>query len=102
MHSERDKSKLSGRGSDSLMQVAYDYINSHGKDLHGQPLGQYFIHGIGHYVGLEVHDPGDVNVAHSPRCCVYRGAGDLYSGRENRCPNRRYCVGFAGRQARRT
>ena len=53
-------SKLGGRGSDSLMQVAYDYINSHGKDLHGQPLGQYFIHGIGHYVGLSVHDVGDV------------------------------------------
>jgi Xaa-Pro aminopeptidase len=39
--------------------VAYDYINSHGKDLHGQPLGQYFIHGLGHFVGLEVHDVGD-------------------------------------------
>lgn len=49
-----------GRSADhaSLYQVAYDYINSHGKDLHGQPLGQYFIHGLSHYVGLSVHDPG--------------------------------------------
>ena len=47
------------RGENSLHQVAYDYINSHGKDLHGQPLGQYFIHGLSHYVGLDVHDPGD-------------------------------------------
>jgi len=43
----------------SLHQIAYDYINSHGHDLHGQPLGKYFVHGLGHYVGLEVHDPGD-------------------------------------------
>lgn len=43
----------------SLHQIAYDYINSHGKDLHGQPLGKYFVHGVGHYVGLDVHDPGD-------------------------------------------
>jgi Xaa-Pro aminopeptidase len=56
------KSKISGRGDDSLYTVAHDYINSHGKDLHGQPLGQYFIHGLGHYVGLEVHDAGDYTV----------------------------------------
>ncbi len=43
----------------SLHQIAYDYINTHGHDLHGQPLGKYFVHGLGHYVGLDVHDPGD-------------------------------------------
>lgn len=41
-----------------LKQVAMDYINAHGKDLHGQPLGQYFIHGLSHQIGLNVHDPG--------------------------------------------
>jgi Xaa-Pro aminopeptidase len=43
----------------SLFSVAYNYINSHGKDQHGKPLGRYFIHGLGHNIGLNVHDPGD-------------------------------------------
>ena len=40
----------------SIYQVAFDYINTHGKDLHGQPLGKYFNHGLSHHVGLDVHD----------------------------------------------
>jgi Xaa-Pro aminopeptidase len=43
----------------SLDKIAYDYINTHGKDLHGEPLGKYFIHGLGHSVGIDVHDPLD-------------------------------------------
>jgi Xaa-Pro aminopeptidase len=43
----------------SLFQVARDYINTHGMDLHGEPLGQYFTHGISHHIGLEVHDAAD-------------------------------------------
>ena len=46
-------------GSDLLDKVAFDYINTHGKDLHGQPLGKYFLHGLGHSVGIDVHDPDD-------------------------------------------
>ena len=41
---------------DTLQSIAYNYINTHGKDLHGKSLGQYFIHGLGHNIGLNVHD----------------------------------------------
>jgi Xaa-Pro aminopeptidase len=44
---------------DSLDGVARNYIKTHGKDLHGQPLDKYFIHGLSHSVGIDVHDPLD-------------------------------------------
>lgn len=56
------KSKINDpnhREPDSLDQVAFDYVNAHGKDLHGQLLGQYMVHGLGHLVGIDVHDPWD-------------------------------------------
>ncbi len=45
----------------SLYQIAYDYINTHGTDREGRSLGRYFTHGLGHHIGLEVHDAGDVD-----------------------------------------
>jgi Xaa-Pro aminopeptidase len=60
------KSLLYGDSEASLTRIAKDYIRAHGKDLHGQPLDQYFTHGIGHYIGLDVHDAGDYKVALSP------------------------------------
>jgi Xaa-Pro aminopeptidase len=45
--------------TNSLTQLVKDYFNSHGKDLHGESLGKYFTHGLGHHVGLDVHDPSD-------------------------------------------
>jgi len=59
-------STLRREGANSLYKVAYDYINTHGKDLHGEPLGKYFIHGLGHYVGLAVHDDNDYSVPLGP------------------------------------
>jgi Xaa-Pro aminopeptidase len=52
-------SQLCRAGKNSLFKIAYDYINTHGKDKQGKPLGQYFIHGLSHHIGLNVHDVGD-------------------------------------------
>ena len=53
------KSHLQRNQQDTIYDAAYNYINTHGKDSHGEPLGKYFIHGLGHYVGLYVHDVGE-------------------------------------------
>ncbi len=42
-----------------LRDVAYDVIESSDlRDADGNPLGRYFIHGIGHFLGLDAHDAG--------------------------------------------
>ncbi len=43
----------------SVQQAAFEYINTHGHDLHGNTLGRYFFHGVGHHLGLDVHDLND-------------------------------------------
>jgi Xaa-Pro aminopeptidase len=48
---------LGGQGPTSLQKIAMDYIDSHGKDKEGRSLGRYYIHGLSHHVGLDVHDP---------------------------------------------
>jgi len=63
---ESGKSTLLRTTPNTLYKIAYDYINTHGKDSHGEPLGKYFIHGLGHYVGLSVHDDGDYSVPLGP------------------------------------
>jgi Xaa-Pro aminopeptidase len=60
------KSMLAGDSETSINKVARDYINAHGKDLHGESLGKYFIHGLGHYIGLNVHDANDYKVPLGP------------------------------------
>ena len=47
---------LGGKDATSLQKIAMDYIDSHGKDLEGRSLGRYYIHGLSHHVGLDVHD----------------------------------------------
>ncbi|HKN25062.1 MAG TPA: Xaa-Pro peptidase family protein [Candidatus Acidoferrum sp.] len=60
IHALKPGMDMCRKGDKSVYKIAYDYINSHGKDQNGKPLGQYFIHGLGHPIGLNVHDPGDL------------------------------------------
>jgi Xaa-Pro aminopeptidase len=60
------KSTMRRDSPDSLYDVARRYIDTHGKDLHGESLGKYFIHGLGHPVGLNVHDATDPDVTLGP------------------------------------
>ncbi|HSO23411.1 MAG TPA: Xaa-Pro peptidase family protein [Chondromyces sp.] len=42
-----------------LRKIAYGVFESSDvRDARGQTLGQYFIHGLGHQLGLDAHDPG--------------------------------------------
>ncbi len=50
---------LGHSGSNSLFRIAYDYLNSHGRDKQGRSLGRYFISDLGHHMGLLVQDVGD-------------------------------------------
>jgi len=57
-----DKSTINDRerkDPNSLDTVAYNYINTHGKALNGEPLGKYWLHGLGHMLGINVHDPAE-------------------------------------------
>ena len=64
--------------TDSLDKVAYDYINTHGRDLHGEPLGKYFLHGLGHSVGIDVHDPMDYAHTHLDKGMVFTIEPGIY------------------------
>jgi Xaa-Pro aminopeptidase len=42
-----------------LRKIAFAVFEESGvRDSQGESLGQYFIHGLGHHLGLDAHDPG--------------------------------------------
>jgi Xaa-Pro aminopeptidase len=73
---------MCNRGDKSVYKVSYDYINSHGQDLHGKSLGQYYIHGLGHDIGLDVHDPTESCKPLAPGMVVTMEPG-IYIPEEN-------------------
>ena len=69
-------------GPQSLQQIAATYINTHGQDKNGQSLGRYFIHGVSHHLGLDVHDPGDTRRPLEPGMMITVEPG-IYIPEEN-------------------
>ena len=70
-------------GQHNLQQVAEDYIeHSAGRDKEGRTLGRYFIHGISHQIGLDVHDPGNREMPLQPDMVISDEPG-IYIPEEN-------------------
>ncbi|MFN7920426.1 MAG: Xaa-Pro peptidase family protein [Bryobacteraceae bacterium] len=72
--------RLLGLEEDSLNGIAYRYVNSHGKDQKGEPLGKYYLHSLGHHVGLEVHDAFDPDLRLQPGMVVTIEPGIYLAG----------------------
>jgi Xaa-Pro aminopeptidase len=74
--------KLTGQGEGTLNRIALDYVNAHGKGPRGEPLGKYYLHQLGHHVGLDVHDATDPDVTLQPGMVVTIEPG-IYIAEEN-------------------
>ena len=82
IHALKPGMDMCRKGDKSVYKIAYDYINTHGKDQNGKPLGQYFIHGLGHPIGLNVHEPGDLCKPFAPGMVITIEPG-IYIPEEN-------------------
>jgi Xaa-Pro aminopeptidase len=47
-----------------------EFFDREGNKRLGEPMSKYFTHGVGHHVGLEVHDPADADPPLEPGMVV--------------------------------
>lgn len=66
-----------------LRKIAYQtFQDSELRDGSGERLGRYFLHGLGHFLGLDAHDPGGDELPLEPGMVVTNEPG-LYIPEEN-------------------
>jgi len=59
-----------------LRKVAYGvFQDSPLRDRNGERLGRYFLHGLGHFLGLDAHDPGGDHVKLEPGMVITNEPG---------------------------
>ncbi len=59
-----------------LRKIAYGvFQDSSVRDSKGERLGQYFIHGLGHFLGLDAHDPGGDSIPMAPGMVITNEPG---------------------------
>ena len=71
--------KLGGHGRASLHQLAMQYFEKHGRGVLDGAVANLFPHGIGHHVGLEVHDPAGPGVPLEPGMVITVEPGLYFS-----------------------
>ena len=59
-----------------LRKIAFTTLQeAAARSLSGAPLGEAFIHGLGHFLGLEAHDPGSDSVVLAPGMVITNEPG---------------------------
>ncbi len=72
-----------------LGRIARDYMRAHSDTLCGNaPCDRYFVHGLSHWLGMNVHDVGLVRLDAGPGDGVHGRAGHLHPGGAARNPDR--------------